>query len=251
MHPRREQALQAARVWADAHKSDALRDANGRHLPGEIQGVKIKGIARLSASDGRIEHLPWGTAPATKEIASTINKKTGNVVYKKARQVAKKNGPSDGSAPIAYRDHQGPTVEQIKRETQLDALGARRQAESQVQRYGALKETTIVLGEKLPQSLRVYGPVSRQTRVVRLSALDRVSVDPETGRTQASGHGEILVDRRRLQQVAAQELEEILELNLTEKEVRSLRQRANRTAVTDRHTLKRAQAKAQAALAGV
>ena len=250
MHYRRQLALEEAKAWAEAHKEQGIRSADGRRIPAEIQGVQIKGAAKLSTADGRIENLPWGFAKSSKEVTVKVDKKTGRRVYAKMHRDTVKTGPSDGTEAIRYQSHQGPTVEQIARETQVYAYAGRNSALREISQGGGLKPTTAVLGEKVKPEHRLSTPASRQTRVVRLSALDRVSVDPETGRTKATSHGEILVDRSRLQRIAAQELEEILLLHLTEKETRALKQRAEGEAVTDRHTLNRAQRKAQAALAG-
>ena len=76
--------------------------------------------------------------------------------------------------------------------------------------------------------------------------LDRVVGQDEAGNDLT--HHEVVGDRRWAEELAAAELREVLLLHLTAKEVEALEQRANGEAVTDRHTLARAQSKAQAAL---
>lgn len=78
--------------------------------------------------------------------------------------------------------------------------------------------------------------------------LDRVVGQDEAGNDLT--HHEVVGDPRWAQELAAAELREVLLLHLTAKEVEALEQRANGEAVTDRHTLARAQCKAQAALRG-
>ena len=78
--------------------------------------------------------------------------------------------------------------------------------------------------------------------------LDRVVGQDESGNDLT--HHEVLGDRRWAEELAAEELREVLLLHLTAKEVEALEQRANGEAVTDRHALARARRKAQAALRG-
>ena len=84
-------------------------------------------------------------------------------------------------------------------------------------------------------------------------AQDHVQLDTNIGGTDSDPVllQDTIGDRSRLQQIALAELEEILELHLTEAELRALRQRAAGVAVDRRDTLQRAQRKAQAALAVV
>lgn len=111
---------------------------------------------------------------------------------------------------------------------------SRRQALGELERSGALKQTTPLQGERVPASLgydtRVDG-YRRRTGVLQSFA----EVDT--------------IDNRWQQQLAADELQGWLVLHLTEKEVEAIEQRAHGEAVTDRHTLARAQRKAQAAMA--
>jgi len=113
---------------------------------------------------------------------------------------------------------------------------SRRQALCEVERGGSLRQTTPVLGERVSAALgydtRVDG-YRRRTGVLQSFA----EVDA--------------VDNRWQEQLAAAELQDWLVLHLTAKEVEALGQRAHGEAVTDRHTLARAQRKAQEALAAL
>jgi hypothetical protein len=258
VHYRRQLALQEAKAWAEAHQGDALRDKRGRRLPAEIQGVRIKGVSSPSVADGRTENLPWRhvaqgheRSQRTRRLADGTTLRT--VSPHSSRETGRKAAPSDGTQAIGYREHEGQTPEQVQRETQLEAFGARRQAASELARYGGLVPRTIVLGQPLPKSLELSRPVSRQTRVVRLSALDRVQEDSYTGQTTTTRYADSLADRTRLQRLAAQELEEALVLHLTEKETRALKLRAEGLPQDGGkvETLRRAQRKAQAALKGL
>lgn len=95
----------------------------------------------------------------------------------------------------------------------------------------------------------------RHTRkqLQRNYAQDYVQLDSNVGGTDDDPIylQDTLGDESRTRRLAAQELEEVLVLHLTEKEVRALKQRAEGVAVEDRHSLQRAQRKAQAALKGL
>jgi hypothetical protein len=78
--------------------------------------------------------------------------------------------------------------------------------------------------------------------------LDRVVGTDESGNDLT--HHEVIADPSWAQQLAHKELVEVLQLHLTAKELDALLLRADGLAVPDRHCLKRAQHKAQAALRG-
>lgn len=152
----------------------------------------------------------------------------------------------------------GPASEKLPRykreqavEDRLDELKRRHDSQRRA------KRNHVYLDRLAHSELSASGSLAAERHVRKetegRTQQDLVQLDTNVGGTDSDPVllQDTIGDRSRLQQLALAELEEVLALHLTEKEVRALKQRADGIAVTDRHTLKRAQLKAQAALAGV
>ena len=117
----------------------------------------------------------------------------------------------------------------------------------------------VYLGRLAHAELSASGSLAAERHarkeIQRNYAQDHVQLDANIGGTDSDPLllQDTIGDSDRLQRLAAQELEEVLVLHLTEKEVRALKLRADGLPQEDAagYTLQRAQRKAQAALKGL
>ena len=218
IHPRRAQAESEAAAWLDLHSDWA------KGLPAEVRDTAVKGELFHDCLGDGWDTLWWKSTTSDLKAVTTKPKST----------TPRCSIDSDYEQSL-------PTIE--RRTVQTGRLGdygvSIKPPVRIVARTGTeqLKETTTVLGQRVPGALtydkRIDG--RRRSGVVQsFPDLDRAGVDVNW-----------------MQQLAYDELISWLRLSaeLTDKEVESLEKRAAGQAVPDRHCLARAQRKAQAALA--
>lgn len=259
-HPRRALAEAEAAAWLDLHRDWA------KGLPAEVATCSVsgRGPAPVEQKDDWRTRQPGQCSssplPWWRQAGSEAGRWSELTAYDGLDDSERVLGLS--AAQLAHRAAQAqqqlaPTLERVsgarRRLSQAqrtpegystpasrDVIGwssfSRRQALGEVERSGALRQTTPVLGERVSAALgydtRVDG-YRRRTGVLQNFA----EVDA--------------IDNRWQEQLAAAELQGWLVLHLTAKEVEALEQRAHGEAVTDRHTLARAQRKAKEALAAL
>jgi hypothetical protein len=129
-------------------------------------------------------------------------------------------------------------------------MRARRVALSQMRRRGCLAQDAPLLGETVPRSLwfdRTRGHYADQHRRRTIHIADAFVVDEDSDQTS----DELVPDTTRQELMAWSDLRQLLETGgLTPRQAEALDERASGVAVTDRHLLARAQARAQRIMAG-
>ena len=216
VHPRRALAESEAAAWLDLHSDWS------KGLPAEVRDTTVKGELFHSHLGDGWDNL-WFRSAADK-----------------AAPAAKPKSTTPRCAVDSDYEQSMPTIE--RRTVHTGCVGdygvTIKPPVRIVARTGTelLKETTTVLGQRVPGALtydrRIDG--TRRSGVVQsFPDLDRAGIDATW-----------------MQQLAYDELISWLRLEaeLTEKEIESLEKRAAGQAVPDRHCLARAQRKAQAAL---
>lgn len=218
IHPRRALAESEAQAWLDLNNDWA------KGLPADVRDTSIKGeLFHDHIGDGW-DNLWWHST------ASDL---------KKAQ--AKPTNSTPRCAVDSDYDQSLPTIE--RRTIQTGRVGDYRvepKAPARiVSRAGTeqLKETTVVLGERVPGAMtydRCIDGTRRSGVVQSFPDLDRAGVDVNW--MQRLAYDELISWLR-------------LEAELTDKEIEALERRAAGQAVPDRHCLARAQRKARLALA--
>ena len=150
-------------------------------------------------------------------------------------------------APEAYTVRVlGPASERLPRYTReqhvADRTAQLRARHEEQRRAGAAERSERLAEAELSVSVAPRDLTNYRTDTEGQARQATLSLD-------ASSLNGALADSTYSQRLAAQELEAVLELHLTEKELRALKQRAEGIAVEDRHTLQRAQRKAQQVVA--
>ena len=217
IHPRRAQAESEAAAWLDLHSDWA------KGLPAEVRDTTVKGELFHDCLGDGWDTLWWKSTASDLKTVTTKPKSTTprcsiDSDYEQSLPTIERRTVQTGCL--------GDYGIEIKAPVRIVARAATEQ----------LKETTTVLGQRVPGALtydrRIDG--KRRSGVVQsFPDLDRTGVDVNW-----------------MQQLAYDELISWLRLEaeLTDKEVESLEKRAAGQAVPDRHCLARAQRKAQAAL---
>jgi hypothetical protein len=257
-HPRRALAEAEAAAWLDLHRDWA------KGSPAEVATCSVtgRGPAPIELQgnwrDRQAGHCNSNPLPWWRQASSESSRWSEVSAYDGLDDSERVLGLS--AAQLAHRAAQGqsqlaPTLERVngsrRRLSQeqrtpegyitpasRDAISwsslSRRQALSEVAKAGQLKQTTPVQGERVSAALGYDSRVDGYRR--------RAGVLQNFAEVDAA-------DTRWQEGLAVAELQGWLVLHLTAKEVEALEQRAHGEAVADRHTLARAQRKAQEALA--
>lgn len=260
-HPRRALAEAEAAAWLDLHRDWA------KGLPAELATCSVSGRGPAPAEQATpwrernpgtcdSSPLPWWRQSSTEagrwsELAATDGMDNSKrALALSAAQLAQRAAQAR-SHPLATLERLSGTHRRMSQPVRLpegyttpasrDTLRwsslARRNALLEASK-GALKQTTPVLGERVPAALRYDSKVDgyRRSRGVVQSFAE---VDA--------------TDTCWQEQLSAAELKQWLVLHLTAKETEALEQRAYGEAQSDRsgQTLARAQRKAQAAVAAL
>ena len=256
-HPRRALAEAEAAAWLDLHRDWA------KGSPAEVATCSVtgRGPAPVELQDDWRDRQPGhcnsNPLPWWRQASSESSRWAEVSAYDGLDDSERVLGLS--AAQLAHRAAQGqsqlaPTLERVNgsrrrlSQEQRTPEGYSTPASRDTLRWsrsskvtalaeaasGVLRQTTPVLGEKVPAALgydRRADGLRRRTGVLQNFA----EVDA--------------IDNRWQEGLALSELQGWLVLHLTAKEVEALEQRAHGEAVADRHTLARAQRKAQEALA--
>lgn len=215
IHPRRALAESEAAAWLELHEDWS------KGLPAEVRDTSVK---------GELFHDHLGDGWDNLWFRSAADK---------AAPAAKPKSTTPRCSIDSDYEQSMPTIE--RRTIHTDRLGdygvSIKPPVRIVARTGTeqLKETTTVLGQRVPGALTYDRKVQR---------------DGDRYATFASSDFSFRSDSTWMQKLAYDELISWLRLEaeLTDKEIESLEKRAAGQAVPDRHCLARAQRKAQAAL---
>ena len=216
IHPRRALAESEAAAWLELHEDWS------KGLPAEVRDTSVK---------GELFHDHLGDGWDNLWFRSAADK---------AAPAAKPKSTTPRCSIDSDYEQSLPTIE--RRTVHTDCLGdygvTIKPPVRIVARTGTehLKETTTVLGQRVPGALTYDRKVQQRGDRCATFAASDFSFRPDSTWMQQLAYNELISWLR-------------LEAELTDKEIESLEKRAAGQAVPDRHCLARAQRKAQAALA--
>ena len=215
VHPRRALAESEAAAWLELH------DDWNKGLPAEVRDTSVK---------GELFHDHLGDGWDNLWFRSAADK---------AAPTAKPKSTTPRCAVDSDYEQSMPTIE--RRTVHTGCVGDYgviiKPPVRIVARTGTelLKETTTVLGQRVPGALTYDRKVQQRGDRCATFAASDFSFRPDSSWMQQLAYDELISWLR-------------LEAELTDKEIESLEKRAAGQAIPDRHCLARAQRKAQAAL---